>query len=609
MNEEMQDLLPQECSRPSKQRSLVTSCLLASIGVHIAALFLFYEFQPSFLVKQSALNTEPLLIQQDEVLAFEENTNLDEIFNQIVFVNPHLQTLNDQKAIVYEGTSRSAEDESALALPIKSDFSNLVLVKEEDPSFIALRLQPAHTLPSLLTPENIPLQPTALVEDNNPLGNELVQGWTFSFESLAEDPIHTAPSGTPSRVSASLASRQNTEIPHLAADAAFTSRPQITTGTGATKAPLIPPGQMAISSKIARPNLPAFEAYAFPLEVTMQELETGMDLGVQVSPHPDGKGYLFSLTLVPHFDMGDAHVKQNFYFFIDRSNSIEKHRFTVFKKAVLRAITTLREGDTFNICVFDRKMVRLSEKNLPFSRKNLRLADSFLDEQESGGLFAAADLYKELSKLLPSTLSDGEVHSAFLLSDGNTLLGHSTQQRTLKNLIQQNDGRVALYTAAVGQDNNLALLDLLSSFSGGNLIYSETHTGFPRKLANKIHHMKWPIATNPHISVVSTDPKAKIALYASSKHLPALYSQEPYTILGSTDQLKDFTLYIQAKHKNQWITFRKEVSFAGAKQDASILEKKWISQEVKQHYNRFLDKGKADELAKAEDMLGKALVR
>ncbi len=588
-------------------------CLLLSLGVHAVALLLLYQFQPSFLVKQSAFNVEKLPLQPDQELAIAKTRNLDEIFNQILFVSPHLQTPYDQSPLAYEGLNLpTAEEGAAFTLPVSASFPNQLEKEEKN----TLRSSPILTLESmeidahLIAPEETPLQTIPWIEQEKTLSAELVQGWNFPVETPAEDPaVPSAIAGTPARASVPAGAKAYTEIPAAATPSALTSAtPQLASLTSSVNTPLITPQPMDLLPAAWRASLPALQEYALPEEATRQELSAGIDLAVLTAPHPDGKGYLFSLTLLPHFDMQKEKVKQNFYFFIDRSNSIEKHRFTVFKKAALRAISTLQEGDTFNIYLFDNKVTRLSEKNLPFSRKNVRIADAFLDKQESGGLFAAADVYQELSNLLPNQLAEDELHNAFLISDGNTLLTPNKQQMALKNLIQKNGGKISLYTATAGQDNNLALLDLVSAFNGGKMIYSETHTAFPRKLANQVYHMRQPIASHLRFGALSADSDAKIAFYTPSSHLPPLYSNEPYTILGRIENLQDFTLYIQAKHKNQRITLRKEVSFAHAKPSPSALENKWTCQEAREHYDRFLKSGKISELKQAKKILAQGAI-
>jgi Ca-activated chloride channel family protein len=175
-------------------------------------------------------------------------------------------------------------------------------------------------------------------------------------------------------------------------------------------------------------------------------------------------------------------MKQNYYFLIDRSNSIEKHRYQTFKRAVAKALTALHKDDTFNIIIFDSKITRLSEKPLAYTKKSIQLAEEFLEKQEHGSYFAATDIYSALSKIVPSDVPDDEANTAILITDGDSTMHPEKQRKLIQAWLEKNNNKVTLYTACVGEGNNKTLLDLLSSLSRGALLYSDTHTSFPRKL-------------------------------------------------------------------------------------------------------------------------------
>ena len=62
------------------------------------------------------------------------------------------------------------------------------------------------------------------------------------------------------------------------------------------------------------------------------------------------------------------------------------------------------------------------------------------------------------------------IHSAILVSDGISHTSSKKQSQVLKDWIGKNSGKLSVYTAAVGQKNDLLMLDLLSSVSGGKLL-------------------------------------------------------------------------------------------------------------------------------------------
>ena len=330
--------------------------------------------------------------------------------------------------------------------------------------------------------------------------------------------------------------------------------------------------------------------------------DAGFDVEVTTMPREEG-GYFFSVTLLPKYDMSRKQMSQNYTFLIDRTNSIGKHRYQTFKKAVARALASLEEGSRFNIVVFDKKVVSLSEKPLTYSKKSLQMAQAFLEKQEHGSYFSAADLCKSLPKIIPNHIEENEVSSVILITDGDSSLSEEKQRKIIQSFLQKNKGKFSLYTAAVGEGNNLAFLELLSSVNNGSLLYSDTHASFPRKLTKLVLDLLHPIAKDVAVSISQSTPKNRIKLHSVAASLPCLFSKRPYTIYGTADTLSDFTLILQGKNKNELFTIRKNISFTGAKKDSRSLSKQLTQTQAYTVYEDYLKTGETALLEQAKTLL------
>jgi hypothetical protein len=347
--------------------------------------------------------------------------------------------------------------------------------------------------------------------------------------------------------------------------------------------------------------LPSLSSYGIP-DYKSTQWNEAFDVDIKTISREEG-GYLFSLTFVPKIDLSDHCLKQNYYFLIDRSSSIERHRYQSFKRAVTRAIASLREGDNFNVIIFDSKIARLSEKIVPFNKKNQRLAEEFLERQPHGHYGPPVDLYSCLGKIIPSQVNDEEAHTAILISDGDSSLKLDKQRSLINAWLQANRSKVTLYTAAVGQDNNLSSLDLLGTASRGSLLYSDTHTGFPRKLAKLVMTLRSPVAKEMSLNIVASDPSSRLQLYPLSSRLPYLFSDHPYVIYGTAEKLSDFSLVLEGKNKGQIFSIKKEISFNKAKPGNRLLSKEWKAQQAYLFYEQYLQEGKPVFLEQAQQLL------
>ncbi len=352
-------------------------------------------------------------------------------------------------------------------------------------------------------------------------------------------------------------------------------------------------------------NLSSEAPYSDDELVKMTNVTTWSDsfnVQVSISPPTDEDGYIFSLALTPKQSMAYEKIPQNFYFLIDPTSSIDRHKFSLFKRATLKSLSSLQQGDRFNIIILDKKLSRLGSKNLMFSSKSLQIAEEFLEKISQASFITSHDFIESVQKFTSEIKNEEQMHTAILLTNGVSSQGFQNQQKSIKSFLQNNACHLTIYAAAVGTKNNLMNIDMLCSISGGKLLYSDTNAAFPRKLSSLVKNLRNPIAKDIRITATATNPKAKISLLSSTKQLAPLYDQEPYVIMGRMDRLSDIQLCIEARHESEWINIEKMVSFNEANLDSKILLM-WSKAQIHSQYQAFLNEPKAKHLKKAKELL------
>jgi hypothetical protein len=619
--------------------SLFWLCLLASISLHLIGLLTFYHHPlilHSYFSSFFGTNTpDPLALEEDPLA--DKNREIEEAFSSILILSPQLQqpfdlaktpqgiALCPQREEPQESTPISSEQGPAIS------FSEAESLAEAEPihlsesplptPLITIEDTPSTTLPQIeldthfATNAILPLLQVSIPQENGaadetPLlpsdialaarPETIVDGVALSkkIEFLAQEDKESIAEIKPELPEPLLKPRIESRITTTPDSQKLTLH--------VSKSSVLPPASWE-NSREAPPLLPPIEDYALPKLASATAWNDDFDVHLRLSSKKEeGEGYNFSISVQPRFDLQTEALKQNFYFLIDRSSSIEKHRFSLFKRAVLKALASMQDGDTFNIYLFDKKIVRLSEKSLPYNLKTLQKAEDFLEKQEHRGFLASADIYHNIEQVLPQIPYDDEVHTAILITDGNTLLAPSKQQKWLNKWVEDNHGKLDLYTAAAAQNNNLLLLDLLGTVSGGKLIYSDTNTSFPRKLAKLILTLREPLAKEIMVSVVPSDPNTQIELYPQTQHLPSLYTHQPYTVYGSINDPSSFEIVIQGRHGDQWIAIRKSISFTDAEKGDHLMQKRCTAREATQYYDKFLREGKVAHLKEAEKLFKQA---
>ena len=597
-----------------KKKSLLGTCLLISLSVHVFVLFFFtrtpllVQNRLASLFKKSAVPLSVLTQEEEDLLRQEE---LEEAFDQFVTLPKALPF--DYSHQLYEHIMSPAEE----VVADTSSKEDLGLENQEElpslypPSTFALNLDHVGDLEEGILEEGIlpqlQFEKTPSFDPKKELASSIALDEVDTVDDLGIDsmPI-TANVESDLDPVAALESFKQTPMPNEDFSAKSTVEPlQLPQNSSDQLALMELKSLLPLENKSVQFStlLPEIEDYSLPEVARALPWDDAFDVKVELIPNPENQGFVFTLNLTPTDEVDLTSMPQNFYFLIDRSSSIPRHRFGTFKRATLKALTCLREGDKFNIILFDKKVKRLSAKPIPFSKMNYKRAQEFLEKQEHGTAFASADLFAALKRIIPKEISDEEAHSAILITDGESSQAPVKQHKNISEWLKQNAGKVTLYTAAVGKNNNLLMLDLLSTATGGRLIYSDTHAAFPRRLGKLILNLHGPLIKDLQISAQPKNPETEIRFHPSTLQMPTLFTHRPYEIVGSASSLTDFTLLITGKHKNRNVMIAKEISLKNAFKGNRLLEKKWAGAKAKTKYSEYLTEGKVAHLLKAKELL------
>lgn len=602
------------------RKSLFLGCLMTSMVIHGGFLYLFFN-TPLFLQQQSgsfclktSREAEFLVADSNEKLIEKVNQALEESFSQVLAAGqeaknkeqPAIAQNESKKEKIFLASECSNEDELSL------DYLDPA---EKNTDFCGFAPEPLQSL------EEDPFGGYHLESyESHDLIDELSTMGVKSKQPLVDDFSMSQQSTTTPDTAANSSQEVQNNLPEFLkqnydSDAVIEEDlrhseiskdriPSLQQPSFVHTEPVEHLREAWTNKSIIEQKMHAIDYYGFTDIANSVLWDDEIKVDVSYAPDPEGKKYIFSLTVHPDFDVNAEPLQQNFYFLIDRSGSIKKSSFNAHKRAVQRALSALQDGDKFNIFIFDKEISRLSEKNLFFSTKNIRLAEEFLERENYKPFFSSNDLYESLEHLFPPNLSNEEINSAILISDGNTLLSTAKQKKALLKWTQKYKGKINLYTAASGQGNNLVLLDLLSYTASGKLLYSDTNASFPRKLVKLVQDLHHPILNEVTVDAVAQDPDNTLALYPAAKVLlPPLYLKRPFTIVGTIEDLGDFTLYIQGKNRGGWLNVKKTISFKDSVKGGRSLEKTWAYTRANLCYDQFLKEGKNTHLKEAKQIL------
>lgn len=355
--------------------------------------------------------------------------------------------------------------------------------------------------------------------------------------------------------------------------------------------------------QIAEKHLSRYDLNAIPKPDTLPSLQhtEKFETAVKYNKRQDGEGYFFEITLQPKNEVHFNTRKQNFLFIVDGSSSIEQKRYQAFKDGAKYSLKYLKEGDSFNILLVDSTIEAYQEKPIAWSPLAVKEAKRYLDHQKYNKFFSLKNPFNLLKELSPYFDSEKE-NIILFMSDGHSLDCINRRMEEFAALAKESQGQFSIFTASCSEGNNFPMLDLVSTFNGGEMMYSQTNIAFPRKLAIFVKHIENFVAGDMRVHAMDSTT-SKVEFYPNPKTLPSLYSDRPYRIYGIAQNLDDFNLMLQGRSGNEYISIRKTISFKDAKKGGKSLERNFAHQQAYVCYDYYLKYNDPFFLLEAERLL------
>jgi len=553
-----------------KHKIIFEGSVLLSVCLHVMAL-LFLQRQSVWF--SPAKTISPAIPWIASMAKLEKEQFFKEAFQPSSL--PSLADANPFEALE-EGTALSFRSDSVpLGLP-----SALEFLVPPDP-FPTNELLVSHQLPSFSLP----------TEDPHNLLDHLPRDLIVPKPSRGSPP---PPASSPSLIAGNT-TLQIPILPQIAEVAPPIAAPPPFGPEYHPEPPLAPSSLFLVPS----PQMPALP--------TLKELKTStfsdfFDTDITFFPLEEG-GALFAITFIPHTDLQLTPIRQNYFFLIDRSNSIQKDRLHATKQAVQKAIGELEQGDTFNIIAFDNKIEKLSPVSLALNESSLLKGRAFLDTITLGSFFAHSDLFKSLFLTIPYTSVEDELYAAILLTDGESLNKKGNTYTLLNEWTRLNQGKVSLFVVGLESDLNLPALDTVCAFNRGKLFTSSTKRGIKRKLLKAMKTLHTPIAKSMSCRAISRSTQGVVELCPKGSCTPHLYLDEPYTILGKTNSFDDFVLFVQGRLNGGWLHIKKTISLNKGKKGGAALQAEWALHKAYELYDRYLIDENPEHLTQAKLLL------
>ncbi len=352
--------------------------------------------------------------------------------------------------------------------------------------------------------------------------------------------------------------------------------------------------------------LAAYQAYV----PSLKELNTfsfgyNFDFDLEILPKREEDGYIFALTLIPKENLALESFRQNFYFIIDRSNSIQNRRFASTRYAVAAALNYLPKQDRFNLFLFDSTIeslfshVQKPEKELKAKAKN------FLIGKKLGSFFAAPSYALPLNAIAARPVQNKEIDNIIFITNGEGLK-RAENIRVFKDFTKYNQGKRPLYILALQNDESLDQMELYANLNKGKLITAFTAGGLKKQLINLIKSLNEPKVQYLAIHPENLKNPEKISFFPFEAG-SYFYQNQPFVLLGTAKELTVFDLFLQGRGSTGWFNLRKEIDLNSAQEGGSELERLWNLRRATALYESYLKDNDVRKLKLSKQILNKKL--
>ncbi len=248
----------------------------------------------------------------------------------------------------------------------------------------------------------------------------------------------------------------------------------------------------------------------------------------QVFTHTGRHGNFFGLMLRPPARVDDAMaVPREMIFVLDTSGSMNGFPIEKSKEVMERALTSMREGDTFNVITFAGSTNVLWDKPRAVSEANLAEARSLVSRQRGGG---GTEMMTAVNAALvqPAGDDDREVRPlriVVFLTDG-----YVGNEVAIIDAVKKNRGTTRVFSFGIGNSVNRYLLDSIAIEGGGAAEYVLLESEGAAAVERLTKRTRTPVLTD--ISLEFSKNLRVIDMVPPLTNVPDLFDETPVTILG-----------------------------------------------------------------------------
>ena len=219
-----------------------------------------------------------------------------------------------------------------------------------------------------------------------------------------------------------------------------------------------------------------------------------------ISYRPDEKddGY-FLLLASPEVKAADAKLpSKTVVFALDRSGSMSGKKIEQAKEALKFVINNLRDGDLFNIVVYDNAVESFRPELQKYDDATRKAALGFIEGIYAGG---STNISGALSTSLKLIQDSQRPNFIVFLTDGLPTTGETNEMKISQLTKQLNTYRTRIVSFGVGYDVNSRLLDRITRDNFGSSQFVRPDEDIEQHVSKLYQRMSQPVLSNVKLAI------------------------------------------------------------------------------------------------------------
>lgn len=320
-----------------------------------------------------------------------------------------------------------------------------------------------------------------------------------------------------------------------------------------------------------------------PFRLSYLLQETGLTASMFAYPDKKvGGGYFLLLAGLPAEPpkTGDIPaIMREVTLVIDRSGSMRNEKIEQVKEAALQIIAGLKNGEAFNIIIYNNTIQQFSKKPVIKSKETAEAAKAYIEGLTATG---GTNIHDALVEALGQEPAEGMLPIVLFLTDGLPTVGNTSEVAIRNVVMKSNPHNRRVFTFGVGFDVNAALLEKIAAESRAKAEFVLPQEDVEAKIGKVFGQLTGPILADTQLQVVKRNGKPAIGRTRDiiPQKLPDLFEGDQIVLLGQYVGTKPITFKISGNYLGKKRKFKFTFKFDKANVHNGFVPRLWASRKI-----------------------------